>query len=774
MKMKKLFSTAILSSLFFVDVPAQTFVGQVADAASSPVGYATVTLLSESDSVSLRGCVADQDGRFSLSVAERREYQLQISCLGYVTVTLKSPPADLGTIVLEPDETLLGEVVVEGRIPAYRAIDGGICAHVANTLLGRTGTAADAIAHLPGIRKRPDGRFEVVGKGEPLLYIGNRRIRDLSELERLPSDAILRIELITNPGAEYDASVGAVVRIETAGNDRDGFALDLSSSVEFARRTGTAQQMEWSCRHRGLELSGALRYDLSRAEERAETEITTLAGNAVWWQRALSVDRSERQHLFGRVGLDYEANPRHSFGVMYDITHLPASSVENGTRTDVRVDSTPFDVWTTYGTSGERSRPGHHVNAYWTGAFGRLSVEVNADMLTGRSRGRESVSEYSANGEDAALDTEEWTGNRLYAGKILLSRPIGGGRLSGGSEYTHIGRDAGSTGYAGTIAGSDDRIADRNLALFLGYDGTFGRFGVHAGVRYEHVIYDFYEEGVFCRDESKRYDNLFPMLSLHASVREVRLSLDWRIRTERPAYGMLQRAVHYGNRLTYLSGTPDLQPTYIQSVELGGQCRNLQLSLGFHNYKDDILFVAEPLEPGSEISVNRFRNVNRRSELLFSAHFAPVFGRWRPEWMATGHTQWLAVPCQGGRRDLNGTRCHLRWSNAFLLPAGFLLRIDGCWDTPGYDRNRRLKSSSSVDVSLNRDFACGKWNIMLEANDLFHTVREASWQYDLQNIEYRVAKSDSRRVKCTVRYKFNDRKSRYGGTGAGTDGMRRL
>lgn len=739
MKMKKRLLT-LLPLLLSLHVSAQTFTGKVVDEHSSPIGYATVILLSGEEAQPVCGCVTGDDGAFSLDAAAEREYLLRVSFLGFATFSCRSLPADLGTIVLVPDETVLDEEVVQGRVPLYGPIAGGISANVSDTVLSRTGTAGDAIGHLPGVRRKPDGTFEVIGKGEPLIVIDNRKVRDRSELDRLPSDAIRRMELLTSPGAEYDASVGAVIRIETVAADRDGFSFGVDSSVDFTCRTNTSQQLDWDFQRGKTELFGSFRYDLSHDRARSESDITTFAGS-VWNQTVASVDRSETQRLYGRIGLNYEANPRHSFGILYELTSVPASSMSNETRTEVRVDGAEYDVWNTFDTAVGRSRPQHHLNAYWSGAFGPLSVAFDADALLGCDTGSESVREYGANSRPVTLDTEERTETGLYAGKILLSLPVGGGRVSAGSEYTHTRRRACSTGYAGVLAGTDDRIEDRNLALFLGYDAAFGKVELKAGLRYEHVIYDFYENDVWSPDESKRYDNLFPILSLHGAIGQVRLSLDCRIRTERPAYEMLKSAVHYGNRLTCLSGTPDLQPTRIRSVELGGRYRDLLVSVGFQNCRDDICFVAEPLEPGSEVSVNRFRNLDRRNLLVCSVSFSPSVGRWRPEWSVSGNTQWLDLPHLNGSKSMNGTVFLLQWGNAFLLPANFLLRIDGEWMSPGCDRNQRQRSSGFVSVSLNKEFSGGRWSLMLEANDLFRTRRTASWQYDLQNLEYRAGRA---------------------------------
>ena len=65
--------------------------------------------------------------------------------------------------------------------------------------------------HIPGLQKKNDV-YEVFGKGSPIIYVNGRLLRDLSELDQLKSEDIKNVELITSPGARYDASVKAVIR----------------------------------------------------------------------------------------------------------------------------------------------------------------------------------------------------------------------------------------------------------------------------------------------------------------------------------------------------------------------------------------------------------------------------------------------------------------------------------------------------------------------------------------------------------------------------------
>lgn len=432
----------------------------------------------------------------------------------------------------------------------------------------------------------------------------------------------------------------------------------------------------------------------------------------------------------------------------------------------------PYDKWDTWEIARQKSTT-HHVNLYYTGEFNGLSVDFNTDMLLGSGNGNSTVNDRSENFDDLNLNTDESFKNRLFATKLVLSYTLWRGRLSVGCEYTDTYRRTQSSGFECIIEASADKIIDRKP--FFNYETNFGAITANVGMRYEHVTYDFYESGVLQRNRSKVYDNFFPSIAVNAIAGNVRLWGDFHIRTIRPQYEMLNSAVRYGNRLTYLSGTPDLQPTYITSASIGTIWNNdLQFQAGYSHYKDDIFFSFEQSESKPEITINKFRNEKSRNELTLSAAYAPTFGIWQPRWSTVSSTQWLDIEYLDARKSMNGTVFHTAWGNAFTLPAGFILRIDGAWDSCGFTQNRKMKSSGYVNASFNKEFDNGRYNILLEGNDLFHTMRNASCFYDRQTFEYRSTKDNTRQIKITFSYRFNNKSSKYKGSGAGADEIQRL
>ena len=125
----------------------------------------------------------------------------------------------------------LKEVVIRGDLPNTRLKGNAMITRVEGTPLSSSGTLGEMLVKVPGMTGT-DEAPEVLGKGSPLIYINGRLMRDDSELKRLRSEDIRDVEVINNPGAQYDAQVRAVVRIRTRKLQGDGLSLDLTLANE--------------------------------------------------------------------------------------------------------------------------------------------------------------------------------------------------------------------------------------------------------------------------------------------------------------------------------------------------------------------------------------------------------------------------------------------------------------------------------------------------------------------------------------------------------------
>ena len=129
---------------------------------------------------------------------------------------------------------------MKGQRKIFSMNDGGLIAQVKGTALGEAGTANDVITKIPSVYA-DNGKYNVYGKGEALIFINGKRLIDYEELGRLSSKDISSIVLDNNPGAGYDATVKAVIHIPLEMSD-EPFSIyafsDTFQSMFFAEMFG--------------------------------------------------------------------------------------------------------------------------------------------------------------------------------------------------------------------------------------------------------------------------------------------------------------------------------------------------------------------------------------------------------------------------------------------------------------------------------------------------------------------------------------------------------
>lgn len=126
--------------------------------------------------------------------------------------------------------------------------------------------------------------------------------------------------------------------------------------------------------------------------------------------------------------------------------------------------------------------------------------------------------------------------NTLYAARLILSRPLWGGELSFGGEYTYTNRRNINLNPEGIVSDDDSRIRENMGAAFVEYSRKFGRIQALAGLRYEYNASDYFEKDVRVNEQSKDFSNLFPTLSIAFPINRINFQLAYRTDIARPSY----------------------------------------------------------------------------------------------------------------------------------------------------------------------------------------------------------------------------------------------
>lgn len=181
--------------------PERKFTGKVTDGTSKlPMIGANVTIKTVTDSL-LRGTVTGANGEFEIVRPMIPEVKLEISFLGYGTVTKIHSfrdPVELGEIFILEDTKVLGEVVIEGQAPVGEQ-RGDTTSYNANAFKTQANAQAeDLIRKMPGMTMS-GGQLQAQGENVQKILVDGREFfgSDPSiALRNLPADAIDRVEVL--------------------------------------------------------------------------------------------------------------------------------------------------------------------------------------------------------------------------------------------------------------------------------------------------------------------------------------------------------------------------------------------------------------------------------------------------------------------------------------------------------------------------------------------------------------------------------------------------
>lgn len=755
-------------------VSAQTVSGRLVDENKQPLPYANVVLLSLPDSVFVSGTVSGEDGSFALASTAPNQL-VRISSIGYATQYKPVSSPDMGVVQLVSDTQLIGEVVVKADLPKMRLKGDAVVTTVEGSLLEKAGTGENLLNKISGVSAE-DGEVNVFGAGAPEIYVNGRKVRDNSELDQLSSDQIKRVEVVKNPGARYDASVKAVIRIVTKKAAGEGFGFNDRFVVRNNRGYGWTvfDQFNFNYRKNGFDLSGMLFGGQLRSGNDQQIGIDTHL-DKLWHQELNSPKAKTKQNnVEGNLALNYQFNENHLMGARYSLDRY-FSPYENWpyyakTFVDGQLYETSVSRMELYNPSTR-----HNLNYYYNGQLGEWNIDFNADGQWKTTKETQHTQELVNDSEEMHVNTHNENEGTLYAAKLVVSRPLWQGNLSFGSEYSHTDRTNLYFNEEGILADDDSRIKEGSVSAFVDYTRSFGPLSVQAGIRYEHVGFDYYEEGQRVEAQSRTFDNVFPSLGMNMPIGKVQVMLGYSGGITRPFYDMLRNSTYYGNRYTYQTGNPFLKPTLTHNLQLAAAYQWINAEIGYSHVKDDMMQIGTPYSE-DEPSISLITNINAKAydRMTASLTLAPTVGWWHPQFTAMIYKQWFSVESYNGIKELNHPQATFVWRNNFELPAGILLDVDATCLTRGCTQNMYFRNNPcDVSLTLYKDFLKKSFSVQLKANNLFETNNADGTLYSGVRVMTDYI-TEFRQVSLTLRYKFNAAKSKYKGTGAGQDQKNRM
>lgn len=772
--MKVVLSLFILLALPFQELFAQSFKGKIIDATTKEtLSFANVVLLQAVDSAFVTGTVSGDDGTFSL-VPPAKKSILRISLIGYETYTEPFHSQNQSIIALNPKQEMLSEVVVTGHARLFKMENGGISADIQNTPLKTIGNLSEVLGQMPFVTKT-DNTLTVLGKGTPIVYINNRLVRDNNDLLRINSKDIKKVTVITNPGAEYDASVNAVIKVETARPIGERLSVDLWTYNRYNSEWFTMNRASLNYRNDKLDIFASIEYsNLAFPKDRVwNTDIQT--NEETHSIRSRRSDSDMLKYYTPKVGFNYIVNKDHSFGIQYEFSDTYDSNYDYHIDTESYLDQVKEESVHTQSLGKDQNQT-HYVNAYYNGQIASwLNAKLDMDYKT-----------YDGNGQDKAINTQEDLAREnlrtlnvgtynLYAAKLTLQTPLWNGNLTYGGEGSYIENEqatsiAENNGIQG-INSSENDIKQKLYAGFISYNRTFGLFSGDVGLRYENINTEYYENGQLIKEQTRKHRRLFPNLRISYSLNEnLQMELSYRNTVSRPSYSSLRSFIAYMGPFQYATGNPLLQPTYTNSLTYMLRWRQFTL-MGIYQKHTDYITEMSEIYMGNSV-LNHVVNINNAQFLIAGINYNSAFGIWRPNYDISVAKNYITY----GEPSITYNKPVFNFNarNSFSIK-GWNLGIDITGRSKGNSNGLtyHTKFSWGTDIYINTSFFKDQLLVGLRGIDIFNTNND-DFKNDFNGIHINWKNQMYRRTfMFSMTYRFNASPQRYKGNNA-TDEIHRL
>lgn len=226
--MKKLVTTLLTAFALLLPLISHAYTVKVkaTDPNGQPEEYATCRVFAPKDTIHpVVAGITDTLGIWSADIKNAGTYTLRLEVVGNPTIarqfTLddKNPVADLGTIATAANE--LNEIVVTAQRPIVTKQIDRIGYDVKADQTAQTLTIREVLRRVPMVNVDGQGNITINGSSNFKVFKNGRPNNSLTKnakdiFDALPASSIKRIEVITEPGAKYDAEgIGAILNIVT-------------------------------------------------------------------------------------------------------------------------------------------------------------------------------------------------------------------------------------------------------------------------------------------------------------------------------------------------------------------------------------------------------------------------------------------------------------------------------------------------------------------------------------------------------------------------------
>jgi hypothetical protein len=546
----------------------------------APAEFTNILLVAATDSLVVKLELADETGRFTFKGLPAADYFIRTTGIGYgeknhpVFTLATGQDLVLPSYQLSGSATNLETIEVVARKPFLEQKAGMLVVNVDQSITGQGGTVIDMLRKVPGI-VIAGNRIQMAGKSGLTILIDGRPTKYMdiqSLLKDMPADNIKTIEVISQPGAQYDAEgSGGVINLVLKKNSLLGTNGSVYVGGGYGERAKYRAGGQLSHRAGKLNLTGGASWNQRSWVE--GLDLTRRFDDKTYVQSNRDFGVPNSYSLRG--GVDYDLTDKQRIGInaRYNWGQTPRSA--NNT-TEILSPETN-ELLESFATTIEQTRPWTSLNldAFYRIKLDTSGQEINFDASYNRFNrdGRIALNTVGDGGFPNRVNLQPSSAD-IVSGQVDYKKPLSKTLVfKAGAKASMAELD---NELLARFNQNGEMVIDDNLSNKFLYDETIkavysslgwekGDLSANFGLRFEETKMEGYNVTLDSIND-RNFSQLFPSVSFSApAFGPIGVSVAYSYRIERPSYYDLNPFVSYLDPLTFEKGNPFLRPELIHS-----------------------------------------------------------------------------------------------------------------------------------------------------------------------------------------------------------------
>ncbi len=558
--------------------------------------------------------LTDENGQFSQEVKGKGKFDIVFSSVGKedlkMTITLgQENPLSLDTLYIKENATMLKGVEIVAQKPLVKMEVDKMSYNVAEDEDSKSNTVLDMLRKVPMVTVDGQDNITVNGSSSFKVYVDGMPNVMFSAnpsmvFKSMPATAVKSIEVMTNPGAKYDAEGAAGVLNIVMNKQNPQAAQSLNGYNGTLRATAGNKQLGASAFINGQQ--GKLSYSANvmtsyNRPGNTNTEMEQIQDNGMS-QLLTSENNVKTPFTMGSLSLGYQIDPMSTLNLTAQVNSMTMKS--SGTSlTTMGGNSFGSDFSYKSTTDTKMSRTSFNGSIDYQRFFNQehtqslaLTYQLNYSPATTEMHNDFNTTSDYIDLTNRYSDNHDKTTNHTF--QLDYTMPLGTGQtLSLGGKLQLHDATSDSKYYLKDIydpnTSSEYEYKNSILAGYGEYAGNFGKLGAKAGLRYEYTWQDVKYHLGNGEDFKKNYGSLVPTASLQYNLGVgSNLGLTYNMRISRPGISYLNPYVDKTNPIAISYGNPelDVEKNHNLSLVYNMFTSKLMVNLNLrHNFVDNAI-----------------------------------------------------------------------------------------------------------------------------------------------------------------------------------------